>query len=142
MKDTNKSSVPTNKKLYDYVVNLANKKFLAPSSIYRSSWIVREYKKRGGEYSGTINKKKGLLRWYKENWINLNKPIKSKTGKIIGYEKCGRSSSNNKEQYPLCRPEKRITKETPKTYKELSKKQIQTAKINKQKYTYKKHIKF
>jgi hypothetical protein len=136
----NKRPTPTNKKLYDTVIALANKKFLAPSSIYRSSWIVKEYKKRGGEYSGTINKAQGLLRWYKENWINLNKPIKSKTGKIIGYEKCGRKSSNSKEQYPLCRPEKRVTKNTPKTYKELSKKQIDKAKIAKKKVTYKKHI--
>jgi len=134
--------IPIDKKLYDYVISLANKKFLAPSSIYRSSWIVKEYKKRGGEYSGNINKSQGLLRWYKENWVNLNKPIKSKTGKIIGYEKCGRTSSNNKEQYPLCRPEKRVTKKTPKTYKELTKKQIDMAKIAKKKVTYKKHIKF
>lgn len=133
---------PIDKKLYDYVISLANKKFLAPSSIYRSSWIVKEYKKRGGRYSGLINKKQGLLRWYDENWVNLNKPIKSKTGKIIGYEKCGRTSSNNKEKYPLCRPEKRVTKKTPKTYKELTKKQIDKAKIAKKKVTYKKHIKF
>jgi len=133
---------PINKKLYDYVVSLANKKFIAPSSIYRSSWIVNEYKRRGGEYSGNININSGLLRWYKENWINLNKPIKSKTGKIIGYEKCGRKSVKTKEPYPLCRPEKRITKETPKTYKELSKKQIEEAKKTKKKVTYKKHIKF
>lgn len=133
---------PLNKKLYETVIALANKKFTAPSSIYRSSWIVKEYKKRGGEYAGAIDKKQGLHRWYKENWVNLNKPIKSKSGKIIGYEKCGRSSAANKEKYPLCRPEKRVTKETPKTYKELSKKQIENAKVLKKKYTYKKNIKF
>lgn len=80
----------------------------------------------------------GLLRWYKENWINLNKPIKSKTGKIIGYEKCGRTSATSNEKNPLCRPEKRVTKQTPKTYNELSKKQIDKAKKAKKMVTFKK----
>lgn len=117
---------PLDKKLYEHVISLANKKFSTASGIYRSSWIVKEYKKRGGKYNGEKDKNKGLLRWFRENWVNLKKPI-SQNGKIIGYEKCGRKSAN-KEEYPLCRPEKRITKDTPKTYKELSKKQIEKAK--------------
>jgi len=42
---------PKNKKLYDKVKKEADNKFSKPSA-YRSSWIVREYKKRGGEYEG------------------------------------------------------------------------------------------
>jgi len=37
---------PINKKLYNHVKKLANQKFKSKSGIYRSSWIVREYKKR------------------------------------------------------------------------------------------------
>ena len=33
---------PKNKKLYDKVKQMANKKFDTPSSIYKSSWIVKK----------------------------------------------------------------------------------------------------
>jgi len=51
-------SDPTDQKLYSYVKTLANKKFKSPSGIYRSSWIVKEYKKRGGKYSWSKPKKR------------------------------------------------------------------------------------
>ena len=120
---------PINITLYNYVKKLANVKFTSPTGIYRSSWIVKEYKKRGGKYSRSISKNTGLKRWFREYWIDLNKPIKNSNGKIIGYEKCGRTSVDylNGGKYPLCRPSKRITSKTPRTYKELSKKSIERA---------------
>ena len=136
---------PSNQKLYSYVKTLANKKFKSPSGIYRSSWIVREYKKRGGKYSGpksSGNKSSGLKRWFKENWIDLNRPKRNSKGKIIGYHKCGRKSANSKGKYPLCRPSKHINKGSPKTYSQLSKSSIQRAKKLKKIYTYKKNINF
>ena len=108
-------SQPKNKKLYNSVLQMAKEKFKSPSGIYRSAWIVKEYKKLGGTYIGTSHPNQGLKRWFREKWIDLNRPIK-KSGKIIGYEQCGRKSSAGK--YPLCRPSVRITKNTPKTYKE------------------------
>ena len=131
---------PTNSKLYDHVKSLANKKFKT-NGIYRSSWIVKEYKKLGGRYSGIKNKTSGLTRWYKENWIDLNRPIRNSKGTITGYDKCGRKSIKS-GKYPLCRPNKRISKSTPKTLKELSKSSIRKAKSLKKKYTYKKNISF
>lgn len=126
--------VPKNKKLYNYVIKLANEKFNTPSGIYRSSWIVKTYKKMGGTYSGSKPKKSGLKRWYQENWVDLNRPIKNSKGQIIGYKPCGRHSvKHSKERYPLCRPSKRITQQTPKTYKEISKKSITKAKKQKSK---------
>jgi len=133
---------PINKQLYQTVKNLANKKFTSPSGIYRSSWIVREYKKRGGKYSGSKSKSSGLKRWFKENWIDLNRPIKNSIGKIVGYHKCGRKSSKSTGKYPLCRPSRRVNSKTPKTYKQLSKNSIDKAKKLKQIYTYKKNIIF
>ena len=117
------SPKPTNLKLYNNVKSLANKKFKSPSGVYRSAWIVKEYKKRGGLYKSPKSKKmSGLNRWFKENWIDLNRP-KGKTT----YEKCGRRRSSS-GKYPLCRPSKRITSKSPRTYKELSKYYIQKAK--------------
>lgn len=141
-------SEPTNKKLYNYVKKLANEKFQSKSGIYKSSWIVKEYKKRGGKYKGSKPKISGLKRWYKEKWIDLNRPIKNSKGKIIGYHPCGRkglkSPSNKKSQskYPLCRPSKRINSKTPKTYKELSKSSIKKAKKEKSKVKSTKNIQF
>ena len=120
---------PLNKKLYNYVKKLADKKFQSKTGIYKSSWIVREYKKRGGKYRGSKSSQSGLKRWYKEKWVDLNRPIKNSKGKIIGYKSCGRKTvKNSKEKYPLCRPTYKISSKTPRTYKQISKKSILKAK--------------
>jgi hypothetical protein len=128
-------SIPINIKLYEKVKLLANKKFKSNSGIYRSSWIVKEYKKRGGKYKGKKNKS-GLTRWYKEKWVNLNK--RDKNGK---YTACGRKSSTT-SKYPLCRPTKRINSKTPRTIYEISKKSISKAKKDKSKVKHLNNIKF
>lgn len=58
-------------------------------------------------------------------WVDLNRPTKK------GYEKCGRKDGKGK--YPLCRPSKRVSKETPVTVSELTKKEVTTAKKSKAK---------
>ncbi len=120
---------PVNQDLYNEVKRMADSKFQEKTSAYKSSWIVREYKKRGGKYSGNKPKSSGLSRWYKEKWIDLNRPIKNKKGNVIAYEKCGRQAK--KGAYPLCRPSIRITKDTPKTYKEVAKQTIEKLLIKK-----------
>jgi hypothetical protein len=135
-------SVPANIELYKAVKADADKKFLSKTGIYKSSWIVREYKKRGGTYLKKRKPTGGLLRWYKEQWVNLNRPIYNKKGQIIGYEQCGREEASNKGLYPLCRPLKRVTKETPTTVKELTRKAISQANISKQRVRHTGNIKF
>lgn len=125
---------PLDTKLYEYVKSLANQKFSSPSGIYRSSWIVREYKKLGGKYDGPKPTNSGLARWFNENWVDLQRPIKDSKDNIIGYEKCGRKSAKINGKYPLCRPSIRVNKNTPKTYKELSKSSIEDAKKKKKDY--------
>jgi hypothetical protein len=135
---------PLDMKLYNYVKKLADKKFQSKTSIYKSSWIVKQYKKRGGKYNTEKKSRKltGLKRWFKENWVDLTRPIKTKNKKIIGYESCGRESISDTKNYPLCRPSIRVTKDTPKTYKELSKKIIEKAKKEKKKVKGTKNIQF
>lgn len=48
---TSDGSTPTNQALYSRVKSEAKSKFDRYPSAYASSWIVREYKKRGGKYS-------------------------------------------------------------------------------------------
>lgn len=129
-------------KLYNYVKKLADKKFKSKTGIYKSSWIVKEYKRRGGKYKSKRKSKSGLYRWYKEKWVDLNRPIKNKNGKIIGYHSCGRKKISSKSKYPLCRPTYKISNKTPIIYSKLSKKSIQKAKKDKSKLKHKGNIKF
>lgn len=88
-----------NKKLYEEVKNMADTIY-KKSSAYKSGWIVKKYKELGGKYKDD-NKEKKLKRWFKEDW------------KDIG----------NKD-YPVYRPTKRATKDTPLTFDEIDKNQL------------------
>ena len=83
-----------NQKLYDDVKKEADKVY-QKSSAYKSGWIVKTYKSRGGLY-GNDDKPKNLKRWFKEKW-----------GDIGG------------KSYPVYRPFKRINKDTPLTVNEI-----------------------
>lgn len=133
---------PKDIKLYTKVKKLADEKFSSKSGIYKSSWIVKEYKRRGGKYIGSKPKRSGLKRWFKEEWVDLNRPIRNFKGKVIGYKPCGRHSNVDKSKYPLCRPSKRVSFKTPKTYKEISKSSILKAKRDKSKVKGSKNIQF
>ena len=43
---------PTNPSLYSRVKSEAKRKFDVWPSAYASAWLTKEYKKRGGKYSG------------------------------------------------------------------------------------------
>ena len=79
-------------------------------SAYKSSLVVKEYKKRGGGYSGAKPKKTGLTRWHKEDW-------KTQDGK----------KTYGGKKNKIFKPTKRITKETPTTMGELSSKRKKKA---------------
>ena len=72
------------------------------SSAYKSGYIVQEYKRLGGRYSGVKPLKKGLDRWFQEQWSDVGKM-----------------------NYPVYRPTKRITKDTPLVVSEIDKKNLQ-----------------
>lgn len=103
---------PVNKKLYDRVKDDAKKKFERYPSIYASSWIVREYKKRGGSYKGAADTKSGLNLWYREQWVQVQ-PYLSRGAKI----QCGSDNKDGK----ACRPLRRRSSKTPITIGELLK---------------------
>jgi hypothetical protein len=84
-----------NLELYKKVKKMADETYSKPSA-YKSGYIVKKYKELGGTYSGT-KKNTGLTRWYKESWQDIG----------------------NKD-YPVYRPTKRITKDTPLTASEIS----------------------
>lgn len=67
----------------------------------------------------------GLSRWFKEKWVDVCTALDGGKPKP-----CGRSSSSR--SYPYCRPSVRVTKDTPVTWKEMSK-QDRVAMCNKKK---------
>jgi hypothetical protein len=102
------SNHPLDIKLYNKIKSQADKIYKKPSA-YKSGYIVKEYKKQGGKYSGTKTTQ-GLTRWYKEDW------------KDVG----GKS-------YPVYRPTKRINKKTPLLASEIKKKDLEKKIKQKQK---------
>jgi hypothetical protein len=69
----------------------------------------------------SIIKEADLKRWFKEKWVDISR--KDKSGK---HPECGRDDAD-KGAYPKCRPSKKVTKETPKTSKSLSKRDKEKA---------------
>jgi len=103
-----------NPKLYKKAKEKATQIYGSKSSAYRSMFIVSEYKKMGGKYSGSRKeaKKGGVSKWIKEQWVQVIPYLKE--NKIIA---CGDSSAIKKG----CRPLIRINDKTPITIKELLK---------------------
>ena len=106
-----------NKTLYKKVKKEAKAKFDRYPSLYASSWITKEYKKRGGKYNTTKtdnkNKKEklsGQKLWYKEKWIQIVPYLEK--NKIVD---CGDSKKYTK----ACRPLVRVNDKTPPTIGEI-----------------------
>lgn len=109
---------PIDKKLYRKVVREAKQKFMVWPSAYASGWVVKTYKARGGKYKTIESQKKTadtrpLDRWYKQNWVNVCAYVERGV-----LESCGRHKAQWQD-YPYCRPEKRISPQTPMTLSEI-----------------------
>ena len=102
-------SKPANQELYDKVKKDIYAKY-PKHSAYRSSLLVRTYKEQGGKYIGKKNSNKGLQRWHKETWLNQ------------------RGEEGYRHASDIYRPTVRVNKNTPTTFKELTKEQIEKAK--------------
>ena len=115
-------SIPVDAKLYDKIKKKIYLKYPTHSA-YRSGMLDKTYKKefskkygdRKSPYTPSIKKTGGLTRWFKEKWI-------SDTGKV-GYT----------DKSSVYRPSIRVTKQTPITWRELSKNEIKKAKAEKTK---------
>ncbi len=83
-----------NPDLYEKAKQIADKTYSKPSA-YKSGFIVQKYKQLGGTYSGK-KENKGIGRWFKEEWKDVGK-----------------------KKYPVYRPTKRVSKDTPLTPDEI-----------------------
>tara|TARA_E500000331_G_scaffold167661_1_gene162186 strand:+ start:3929 stop:5563 length:1635 start_codon:yes stop_codon:yes gene_type:complete len=111
----------TDEKLYE---NIKKKVYadIPQHSAYRSGILVQKYKEafkkkykntRKKPYKGNRTKKKGLRRWFDEEWVNQRGEV--------GY----------KYKNDVYRPKIRITDDTPITHDELTKKEIEKARVKK-----------
>ena len=104
-----------NKKLYSSIKDKIKKSIKGRRwGAYDSGRLVKEYKARGGKYSGKKGKT-NLGRWYKEKWVDACAWPKIKP--------CGRKG---KESVAYCRPSVKVDSKTPKLIQSLSKKQIKS----------------
>lgn len=100
---------PVNPALWERAKTEAKKRFSVYPSAYANAWAARWYKERGGEWrkeaqADTEDVQKDLRDWFKEEWVDISKPIR-KGSKIIGYEPCGRAEADASEGgYPKCMP--------------------------------------
>lgn len=65
--------------LYKRVKDAADRKFSVKTSAYKSSWLVAEYKRRGGKYSGkprSSGVKKGISKIKKKKKLALKLLLK------------------------------------------------------------------
>ena len=129
---------PVNKELYAKAKAKANQTYGTHTSAYRSMAIQKYYKSMGGAYRSDGGSKK-LQTWRKEKWIDLNQPRSDGSQTSLsrapkeggGYHVCGHKNTQN-DKYPLCRPSKTINKDTPKKYQDISKSNIRSTNLAKQ----------
>jgi len=110
---------PVDKKMYNRIKEQV-KRDIPKHSAYRSGIMVQKYKKAFAKkygskspYKGKKTSKKGLRRWFLEDWRNQRGEI--------GY----------KHKSDIYRPSKKITKKTPLTHGEITNKELKKARKTK-----------
>ncbi len=110
------ASKPNDLALYEKAKSIVYPRYSKPSA-YRSGALQKEYKRLGGTYSDDGGRP--LKRWFKEGW------------KDVGQKK---------GDYPLYRPTKRISKDTPATASEIGQKRLAEQDRLKQQYKGEKNL--
>jgi len=113
-----------NQELYEKVKKIVNQQYKKPSA-YRSGAYIKMYKEMGGEFEDEKDDKtidgRPLKRWMMEQWTDVN-PLKTE------------------KSYPVYRPKKRITKQTPLTVEEIDPENLIEQSIKKQRIKGKKNL--
>lgn len=114
-----------NKSLYKKIRNKIIKEN-PKNSAYRSLLIIKEYKNQGGKLKEEQEKKSNLRNWVEEDWRNLTPYAEGLINNINDSPICGKKHKNQKGP-SICRPFKKINKNTPKLGTEYTKKEIKKA---------------
>ena len=113
--------IPRDRKLYEQTKRSIYKSH-PKHSAYRSGLLVKAYKKAysrkhgsSSAYSGKKSQTSGLSRWFAEKWRNQRGGV--------GYQR----------RSDVYRPTRRVSPKTPKTFAQISKKQLKRAQREKSK---------
>jgi len=104
-----------NKDIYKQAKNIADNTY-KKNSAYKSGYIQKLYKNMGGQYIDD-NKEKKLSRWFREDWSDI--------GDL---------------KYPVYRPSKKISVNTPLLISEIDKDNLKKQIKLKQKYKGEKNL--
>lgn len=116
--------VPKDPKIYEKAKEIVNERYGTNRSPFRSGAIVQEYKKLGGTYKND-DKEPKLERWFKEKWVNVNPYV----------------GITEDKAYAFFRPTVKISEKTPALITELSKNNLKSLAVKKQKSKYGKDVK-
>lgn len=96
-------------KIPEEIKNLPKFKKMKPG-IYKNFQMIREMKKdkKYESYLKNAKAKKKMNRWLEEQWVDVKQALKGV------YKPCGRKTIKEKP-YPVCRPIKKVSKDTPVT---------------------------
>lgn len=113
------------KDIYNRAKKLADEKYKKHSA-YKSMYMMEQYEKLGGRINKNL-KKSGTATWNKEKWVNLSAIAMGIESNIKNLTACGQKHPKQKKNPTICRPTKKVNKDTPKLAQSFSKSQIKKA---------------
>ena len=113
------------KDIYNRAKKLADEKYKKHSA-YKSMYLVEEYERLGGRINKNL-KKSGTATWNKESWVNLSPIALGLETDIKKLPKCGIKHPKQKKNPTICRPTKKVNKNTTSLAQSFTKSQIKKA---------------
>jgi len=113
------------KDIYNRVKKKADEKF-DKHSAYKSMYLVEEYERLGGKINTKL-KKSGTATWNKEKWKNLTPIAMGIESDIKKLTACGTKHPKQKTNPTICRPTKKVNKNTTSLAQSFTKSQIKKA---------------
>ena len=121
------------KDIYNRATKLADEKYKS-NSAYKSMYMIEQYEKLGGRINQKLKSKSKLKTWRNESWVNLTPIALGLETSINKLPKCGIKHPKQKSNPSICRPTKKVNKDTTSLAQSFSKSQIKKAfEIKKQK---------
>lgn len=113
------------KNIYNRAKKLADEKYKKHSA-YKSMYLVEEYERLGGKLNKKL-KKGGTATWNSESWKNLSPIALGLETDIKKLPPCGKKHPKQKKNPTICRPTKKVNKNTTSLAQSFTKAQITKA---------------
>ncbi len=114
------------KDIYNQATKLADEKY-KKNSAYKSMYMVEQYEKLGGRINPKLKTKSKLKTWRSEKWVNLTPIALGIETSIKDLTVCGIRHPKQKKNPTICRPTKKVNKDTTSLAQSFSKSQIKKA---------------